>query len=497
MCDFGWWRKACALFVTCSAIAMAARAQTFTSIANFNGIDGDYAYQMALVQGVDGNLYGTTSNAGANSRGNVFKITPQGALTVVYAFCSNDNCTDGAVPYGGLVLATDGNLYGTTIMGGDLKCNPPEGCGTIFRINGEGALTTIHRFAGAPSDGDTPFSPLLQASDGNLYGTTYRGGTGRAGTVFVLKPGGLVTTLYSFCMSCYDEGWGPQAGLVESLNGELFGTTIAGGDIGCMSGSGCGTVFRITTNGQLTTVHSFELTDGAEPQSALVLSRNGNLYGTTTIGGANCSNDSHSFCGTIFRITAQGKFATVYSFCSQQGCTDGAGPWAALIQGSDGDLYGTTAFGGTSQACNGSPCGTIFQITEQDGLTTLHNFQDIDGAFIYDGLLQATSGIFYGATSLGGDLTCNCGSVYSLDTGLGPFVTFVRPAGKAGQTGGILGQGFTGTTGVSLNGTPANFTVVSDTFIEATVPVGATTGYVTVTTPTGVLTSNVPFHVIR
>jgi uncharacterized repeat protein (TIGR03803 family) len=172
-----------------------------------------------------------------------------------------------------------------------------------------------------------------------------------------------------------------------------------------------------------------------------------------------------------------------------------------LIQGSDGNLYGTTAFGGTSQACYGSACGTIFQITDQGLFTTLHNFGDIDGAFIYDGLLQDTSGILYGTTSIGGDLTCvpptGCGTAYTLDMGLGPFVAFVHASGRVGQTGGILGQGFTGTTSVMLNGVPANFKVASDTYLTATVPPGATTGYVTVTTPTGMLTSNVPFHVIR
>ncbi len=138
--------------------------------------------------------------------------------------------------------------------------------------------------------------------------------------------------------------------------------------------------------------------------------------------------------------------------------------------------------------------GTVFQLTPTGILTTMHSFDSSDGAVPIGGLIQATNGTFYGSSSQAGPY--NSGTLFSLDLGLGPFVTFVRAAGKVGQTGGILGQGFTGTTSVSLSGIPASFTVVSDTYIKATVPAGATTGYVTVTTPSGVLTSNVPFHVI-
>jgi hypothetical protein len=146
----------------------------------------------------------------------------------------------------------------------------------------------------------------------------------------------------------------------------------------------------------------------------------------------------------------------------------------------------------------------VFKLTPAGTLTTLHVFEYADGAEPFGGLLQATDGTFYGAAYSGGNFVCDravdfpgCGTVYSLSVGLGPFIAFVRPYGKVGQTGGILGQGFIGTTSVSLNGIPASFTVVSDTFIKATVPVGATTGYVTVTTPSGTLTSNVPFNVLN
>jgi uncharacterized repeat protein (TIGR03803 family) len=168
--------------------------------------------------------------------------------------------------------------------------------------------------------------------------------------------------------------------------------------------------------------------------------------------------------------------------------TDGFQPFAGLVQATDDNFYGTTAYGGANNF------GTVFSITPGGTLSTLHSFDSSDGYETVAGLIQATNGNLYGASQFGG--ANDAGTIFSLDMGLGPFVTFVRAAGKVGQTGGILGQGFTGTTSVSLNGIPASFTVVSDTFIRATVPEGGSTGYVTVTTPSSTLTSNVPFHVI-
>ena len=183
-------------------------------------------------------------------------------------------------------------------------------------------------------------------------------------------------------------------------------------------------------------------------------------------------------------------FTTLYSFCSQPNCRDGSNPLAGLVQATNGNLYGTTSSGGEF-----NNNGTVFEITLKGALTTVYDFTGgPDGSLPFAGLVQATNGNLYGATYGAG--ANGVGTIFGLDEGLGPFVTFVQAAGKVGQTGPILGQGLTGTTSVSLNGTPANFTVVSDTFITATVPAGATTGYVTVTTPSGTLTSNVPFHVI-
>lgn len=233
----------------------------------------------------------------------------------------------------------------------------------------------------------------------------------------------------------------------------------------------------MTDAGALTTL--YDLVDPQNsPYDGLVQATNGNFDGTTYGAGH----------GTIFEITADGELTTLHLFDST-----GGNPWAGLVLATDGNFYGTTLFGG-NPTCTPDGCGTVFRFSSGGALTTLHSFDSADGGNPYGGLLQATNGNFYGMTYAGG--SDNLGTLFSLDIGLGPFVAFVRSAGKVGQTGGILGQGFTRTTGVSLNGIPASFTVVSDTYIRATVPVGGTTGYVTVTTPRGVLTSNVPFHVI-
>lgn len=339
-----------------------------------------------LIQGTDGYLYGTTSDYGVNCSltcgGTVFRISPAGVQTTLHNFCSLAKCADGSMPYAALMQASDGNLYGTTTAGGSF------GKGTIFRITRTGTLTTLYNFcsqSGCP-DGSQPFAALVQGTDGNLYGTTQSGGNGGKGTIFETTLAGVLTTLYRFCMSgppCLD-GSGPYATLMQATDGNFYGSTIEGGTT-CVPGPGCGTIFRITPSGTLT---------------------------------------------------------TLYSFCAQSGCSDGYTPEGRL--------------------------------------------------------LQATNGTFYGVTDSGGSTSCigGCGTVFSLDMGFGPFVTFVMKTGKVGGTAAILGQGFTGTAAVSFNGVPATFTVYSDTTLLAKVPSGATTGPVTVTSPGGTLTSNVAFQVI-
>jgi uncharacterized repeat protein (TIGR03803 family) len=489
------------LIAFCSATFITLPAQTFTTLVEFDGKNGASPVSMSLIQGVNGDLYGTTLQGGANCPpggcGTVFQLSPKG-LKTLYSLCALPSCTDGADPNAGLTQGTDGNFYGTNSSGGDFQF------GTVFKITPTGTLTILHSFCITQtncSDGAVPAGSLIQAIDGDFYGTTTAGGGvgpgcligGGCGTVFKMTSLGTLTTLHVFCSKgkCPD-GAGPSTALVQATDGNFYGTTSTGGNTRCQAPYGCGTVFRMNPTGKLTTIHTFcsqpDCTDGAIPLGVLVQGVDGNLYGTT---------EGFGNGGTAFKITPDGTLTTIYTFCSLPGCSDGGGPVAGLIQATDGNFYGTTDGGGI----NGCSCGTIFTITSGGVLTTLHSFDGADGSHPYGSLFQSTNGSFYGATVNGGPYSCpddpTCGTLYSLSTGLSPFVAFVRGSSKAGQSFGILGQGFTGTTSAALNGTPMSFTVVSDTFIKATVPAGATTGYVTVATPSGTLTSNVPFHVLN
>ncbi len=494
------WRmvRTTVLFIAATAITLPA--QTFTSLASFDGTNGSQPFA-ALAQGFNGNLYGTTSAGGVDANGycpysflgcgTAFEITNGGALTSLYSFCSVDaECSDGWVVYAGLLQATNGALYGATFAGGT------GGAGTIFKISAGDALTTVHNFD--TTDGAAP-GGLVPSLNRNFYGTTKSSGTYGYGTVFTVSPTGALTTLHTFDNT---DGSEPNR-VIQGTDGNIYGTTAQGGDVNCriLDAPGCGTIFKMTAGGALTTLYTFcsqaNCTDGASPTS-LIQATDGNFYGTT-YGGGNSACDSDGFigCGTVFKITTDGALTTIFTFCQQSNCTseasfDGSHP-AALLQATDGNLYGVTETGGDLKCGLGFGCGTIFEITSGGKLRTIHSFKGVDGDEP-SGLMQATSGTLYGTTINGG--AAQDGTVFSMSVGLGPFVAFARDAGKIGQSGPILGQGFTGTTGVFLNGTPARFIVVSDTYIQATVPAGATTGYVTVNTPSGTLTSNVPFHVI-
>jgi uncharacterized repeat protein (TIGR03803 family) len=393
----------------------------------------DGATPSGLVQGTDGNLYGTTGEGGANFNninlvgGTVFKITPAGELTTLYSFCSQTTkgvCTDGADP-AGLVQAADGNFYGITVTAGAPGCSGEisPGCGTVFKITPTGKLTTLHTFTGP--DGRTPYGKLVQGTDGNLYGTTAEGGAYDKGTVFKITPAGELTTLYSFCSqpNCLD-GVTSYEGLVQGADGDFYGTTVFGGAYDM------GTVFEITPAGELTTLHSFQHVRG--PDADLVLTPGGNIAANGSLWGTTGGGGSHAG-GTLFGLYLGGKFITRYNFCSEANCGDGRYP---------------------------------------------------------TGVMQATNGKFYGVTLGEGD-----GTIYSFDVGFGPFVETLPTSSTVGTTVIILGNNLTGTTSVTFNGTPATFTVVSNTEITTTVPSGATTGEVQVATPTRTLTSNVNFQV--
>ena len=394
-------RIALSALVPCLALVAGAGrlsgAVTTTTLHSFDGDDGQQPIA-ALVDGGDGYLYGTTQNGGlgaTNPAGTVFRITPGGSLTSLYTFDfqvtgdepfagvlrlgdgtlfgttrgsgsfngsvfrlgSTGDFTnlhtftgyfvgaDGGHPEAALVPGGDGNLYGTTTDGGTTNV------GTLYRIDAVGNYTLVHSFSGGlgPKDGASPHGALVLGDDGALYGTTSAIGPTQpapaAGTVFRFTPGvSGVTTIHAFIGS--DDGSGPNSTLVKALDGYLYGTTSAGGV------RNAGTVFRISESGDFESLHSFDASsgDGTSPVG-LAAGSDGNLYGTTTSGGAN-------YLGTVFRIRPNGSFETLFSFSSQN-----AGGYAArapLIQAGDGDFYGTTSLGGAGGF------GTVFKIEGAD-----------------------------------------------------------------------------------------------------------------------------------
>lgn len=377
----------------------------------------------------------------------------------------------------GLLQATNGKFYGTTQHSGDLSCgaNVP-GCGTVFEITPGGGLTTLHTFQGA--DGAWPFGTLIQATDGHLYGTTLEGGsytnpacggsTVGCGTVFKMTPGGALTTFFSFCSTGDCSAYEPQAALLQATNGDFYTTTsLPNGD-----------VVKLTPQADLTVLHKFDRNDGLHLMAPLIQATDGNFYGTAPDGG-------YDKVGTVFQITPAGKYTMLLSFGETNG--DGGSPWGALVEGTDGNLYGTTHGGGLYGG------GTIFRVTTEGKQTRLYNFSGPDGSAPIASLIQGTDGNFYGTTSEGG--ANNGGTVFSLNVGLAPFVIARPGTGNAGDKISILGTNLTGVTGVTFNGAPAQFTAHSTSVVTAIVPAGATSGTVQVTTAGGTLSSNVAFRV--
>ena len=467
--------------VFCAATMIPASAQTITTLANFTGPNGSRPVA-PLVQGTDGNFYGVTDFGGTPTSciysagtgcGTFFKVTPTGDLTVLYSFCAQAKCADGANP-ASLIQASNGNFYGVTEYGGPYS-QGGNGFGTVFQITPSGVLTTIYAFcaqAGCP-DGNLPVA-LLQASNGNFYGVAASGANHSNGTVFTITPAGKFTVLYSFCAKtgCPDGGF--PGNLMQASNKSLYGSTQFGG------AHNGGTLFQITPSGNFTNLYSFVHSQ----VNTLIQGGDGNLYGTQGAGG----NQNH---GTVFKVSAQGQLTYLHSFC-QLNCATGNSPLARLVAGSDGNFYGTNYLAG-----NAYYAGSIFGMTPSGGFDTLYLFCSqtncLDGAAAA-GLMQATNGTFYGVTAEGGTVT-GSGTVYSMSLGLGPFVAAKPGFGSPGQVVRILGNGLTGTTSVTFNGVAATFRVVSDTFIQAQVPTGASTGMISVTTPSGTLLSNINFLV--
>jgi uncharacterized repeat protein (TIGR03803 family) len=359
--------------------ARPARAQTESVLHSFaaDGRDGYNPYA-GLAIDTAGNLYGTTYVGGASGAGTVFKVTPTGTETVLQSLGG----AEGANPYfAGVVRDKAGNLYGTTTAGG------ANGSGTVFKLSPTGTETVLHSFTLDGKDGVFPHAGLVLDKTGNLYGTTSFGGASSYGTVFKVTPSGAETVLYSFKGGT--DGCSPfTAGVVLGKKGVLYGTTS-----GC-GANAVGTVFKLTPTGVETVLHSFAVDgkDGFNPYAGLVLDKTtGNLYGTTYYGGA-------SGFGTVFKLTPTGTETVLHSFANDG--TDGYHPWASLVLDKTGNLYGTTVYGGTGGV------GTVFKLTATGTETVLHNFANdgTDGVTPYAGLVLGKKGILYGTTYVGGSL---------------------------------------------------------------------------------------------
>ncbi len=449
-----------AVDVLCS-LAGAGVAQTVTTLLNFAGTNGQFPVNVTLAQGRDGNLYGTTTGDGVSSFGSIFRIKPKGGGSTLYKFTGSE----GNAPTGGLTLASNGNFYGTAGAGGTF------GQGILFRGTPQGQLSVLYNFSGQ-ADGGVPLSAPIEGLDGNLYGTTVtsEGGTG-AGTIYKFSQSGTLTTIYSFTQN---NGSFPL-GLIQGTDGFLYASLAVGGAFGD------GSYLKISTSGILKDIYILK-PSASGPSGPLLEGMDGNLYGGLDFGGTYHLGLVGSLNGST------NVLSFLYSFGADR--ADGIGVNGGLVQASDTNLYGVTTGGGQEFV------GVIFQLMLSGSYTPLYSFvpSQLSSGVLANTLKQHTSGKLYGTTELGG--THGLGSVYSLDMGLGPFVAMQKYQGTVGSKTQILGQGFTGATSVSYNGVPAtSFSVLSDTYMTAVVPAGASSGSIAVTTPSGILTSDKIFVV--
>ncbi len=533
-----WAVLGCMLLLTVAPLAL--HAQTYTDLHDFFcPTDGCDAYPPGiLAQGRDGNLYGTMFAGGTSADGTVFKISPSGAITTIHNFTG----PDGWAPFGGLTLGTDGNFYGTTTLGG------ANNMGTIFQITPAGVLTTLHSFTGSDGAGPRtppvegkkngtfygvtyintavgysitsagafkllttaipqgPIAPLLLASDGNFYGTSIQGGNDGQGSVFRMTPTGAVKTIYAFDLAGA-HGRVPYGPVVQGSDGFLYGTTTAGG-----STSG-GVVFKLSTAGKITVLHEFDLSglnDGYEPQDGLVAATDGNFYGATSSG----APGGPAQYGTLFKITKSGSYSIEYVFDA----THGAFQSANSVQHTNGTIYGVPGAGGLDGngvfyslvqsipippfvSLVGFPAGAAGQTVEilGDGLTRASSVMFGSGSATFTVVSDTymTAVVPDSGTTGSVTVTTPSGTLLSKqEFKVLPVILSFKPgSGPVGTQVTISGTGLTGATSVTFGGVKASFTVSSGTQVTATVPTGAKTGKIKITTPGGTATSSGTFTV--
>ncbi len=316
---------------------------TESVLHTFTGPPDGYGPSVAsLILDSAGDIYGTTPYGGDAGIGIVFELTPSGQETILHTFSGVDGGTDGSEPFGGLVRDTAGNLYGTTAAGGTFNN------GTVFELSPDGTETVLHSFKWHTGDGVGPVGNLVRDSSGNLYGTTNGGGAYGAGTVFEVTPDGHEKVLHSFAGPPNDGLQPAGTGLLRDSSGNLYGVTYYGGPAGSV---GRGTVFKVSAAGVESLLLSFNgRGGGGEPYDGLVKDGSGNLFGTTWLGGTNGT-------GVLFELTADGKELALHNFSPNASGTDGALPYGGVIQDPEGNLYGTTQFGGAYGL------GTVFKYT--------------------------------------------------------------------------------------------------------------------------------------
>ena len=458
------------MLVLCfSGFSSPAQAQipNPNELYNFQGGNTDVCYPTGPVaQGRDGNIYGTSENliygggdgcGGANNVGGIFKITPDGAESLFASVPAGfTHCG------GGVTLASDGNLYGTCITG-----NPTTGLGSIFKVTPAGVWRDFYDFTNAHGDA-YPIFPPIQGVDGNLYGLTGSAGFGSSGTIYKITLSGAYSNLHTLSGG---DAYPYYGNLLQASNGNFYGTVGS-----CPSGGGFGCVFEINTKGIYKDIYTFTGTPTRYPNSTLIQGSNGLLYGITGSGGTNGN-------GVIYSLTTGGKLKVVYNInASVDGDLD------TILQATDGNFYGVACCGLQENA------GSLYELAAKGDVMSVFS---LPGAGT-DGtqpnpLLQHTNGALYGTTTASDP--GYYGTFFSIPIAAKPFIALQFQSGKEGTSLGIFGQGFqTGpATAVSFNGTPASFTVVSDTYLTAKVPSGATKGYVTVTEGETTLQSNIEF----
>lgn len=383
-----------ALFLLPFAFALQPlQAQTLTTLHAFTGPDGQQPAGDLYRDGA-GNLYGTTPGGGSGNNGVIFKVTALGVESTLHAFSG----ADGTSPAPGLIHAA-GGFFGTAYSGG------ASGDGVVFKLTGS-VLTVLHSFSGP--DGAHPAAAVIRDSAGNLYGTTFYGGTAACscGTIFKVDSTGVETVLYSFTGGA--DGKFPAGRLVRDAAGNLYGTASEGGVVNCDNNTdGCGTVYKLTPTGTLTVLYTFGGTsDGGAPLAGLVRDGAGNLYGTTSFAGVmNSACSANRGCGTVFKVSKTGVFTLLYGFT---GSSDGYRPLSDLARDTAGNLYGTTQYSGTGY-------GVIFKVSAAGAYSTLYGFTDgTDGGDPVAGLVRDSAGNLYGTGTIGGNPDFEEGVVFKL-----------------------------------------------------------------------------------